>query len=493
MSTGLSVSRVVRATVNLTPTLAQFPNLSTCLLLGTSPVIDVTERLRSYNDITAVATDFGTTTEEYLAAVRWFAQSPQPLSLRVGRWVKTDSAGQLICGGLSVTHSALSYWTAIQTGSLTVSVDGSPVDITGLDFSGASSLNGVASVLNSHLPGAVCTYDAVRNRFVITSSTTGASSTISFMTAGGSGTDVSGAFAGLSSSSGAYRADGLVAETALEAVALFDDRFSAQWYGLVVPSGQDSDHLAVAAFIEASTNPHHYGVTTQESGVLVAGYTADIAHLFKAQGFENSSVQYSSTDAYAVMSYLARVLTTNWSANNSVITLMFKNEPGVTAENLSASQMDALLSKNCNVFVQYNNDTAIIQPGITPSGQFTDSVIGCAWLQGVIQTNVWNLLYGRTTKIPQTDDGMHVLATGIEAACMDGVKNGLLAPGVWNSGGFGQLKQGDFLTKGYYVYAPPLALQSESDRQARRSVAFQVAAKLGGAVHSADVAVLVNQ
>ncbi|MFX5157774.1 DUF3383 family protein, partial [Acinetobacter baumannii] len=67
------------------------------------------------------------------------------------------------------------------------------------------------------------------------------------------------------------------------------------------------------------------------------------------------------------------------------------------------------------------------------------------------------------------------------------------APGVWNSAGFGALKQGDTLAKGYYVYAPAIATQSQADREARKAVPFQVAAKEAGAIHTVDVLVTVNR
>ena len=73
------------------------------------------------------------------------------------------------------------------------------------------------------------------------------------------------------------------------------------------------------------------------------------------------------------------------------------------------------------------------------------------------------------------------------------MNNGYLAPGVWNSAGFGALNQGDTLSKGYYVYAPPISSQSTSDRQARKSVPFQVAALEAGAIHSVSLTVNVTR
>ena len=70
------------------------------------------------------------------------------------------------------------------------------------------------------------------------------------------------------------------------------------------------------------------------------------------------------------------------------------------------------------------------------------------------------------------------------------MNNGLVAPGLWNGGSIGQLAPGDTLTKGYYVYANPLNSQAQADREARKAPVIQVAAKLAGAIHFADV--LIN-
>jgi hypothetical protein len=55
------------------------------------------------------------------------------------------------------------------------------------------------------------------------------------------------------------------------------------------------------------------------------------------------------------------------------------------------------------------------------------------------------------------------------------------------------LKQGDFLAKGFYVYAPSVNLQSQADRAARKSVPIQVAFKLAGAVHTVDISITIQR
>src|SRR5581483_3847152 len=228
-------------------------SVNTALFLGSSTVIDTVQRLRSYATLAAVGQDFASNTPEYLAAALWFGQSPQPQSLYIGRWVQSASHGQLICGALG--NSTLAALEAVTSGGFTVTVDGgSAQHLSGLNFSGITNFNGAAAIISAALTGATCAYSATQNQFVITSSTTGTSSTVSFLSAPLSGTDISSLINGTNArGNGAYQAPGLAAETALAAVELFDTEFGSKWYGLVVLGAADSDHEAIAAYIEGDS------------------------------------------------------------------------------------------------------------------------------------------------------------------------------------------------------------------------------------------------
>lgn len=494
MISSLPISNIVAVSVQLTPAAAQAQSLRDLLILGTSAIIDTFERYRTYSSMAALALDFGTNTEEYKAALKWFSQSPQPTKLYVGRWVNAAAKGGLRCASLSASAQLLSNWTTITNGGFKISKDGAAeTNITGLNFSGATSLNGVAALITAGLTGITCVWNANFKRFEFESSTTGATSAIAFLNPPTSGTNIATQLGGSSGSSGAYLYQGQAAEAADTAVALYDNVLGQRWYGLNIPAAIDSDHLLVAAYIEAANNKHIYGLTTQAAGVLVAATTTDIASVMKAAGYRRTMVQFSSTDPNAVVSAMARILTTDFNGNATVITLKFKQEPGVTAENLNATQVAATQGKNANIFVLYNNDTAILQEGVMADGTFVDIVTGTDWLAVTIQTAIYNLLYTSTTKIPQTDQGMQILTSACEAVCIQAVLNGLLAPGVWNANGFGQLAQGDYLPKGFYIYSAKVATQNQSDRVARLAMPIQIAAKLAGAIHFANVAITVNQ
>lgn len=498
MALGLAVSDLVRVAITLTPQPAQQPNVNTLLVIGTSSVIDTSERMRKYTSITAVAADFGTTAPEYLAALPWFAQDPEPTEIFVGRWAKTPTAGRLVGGRVAIANQLITAWTSINNGSFSIIIGGVTLNVLNINLSAQTNLNGVASQIQAALlgvgapVGTTVVWDAAYQRFVIKTGSIGSGATISFASAATSGTDISVMLALRSTSSGAYAVNGMASETAIAAVQEMDNQFGSRWYSVSVLGASDADVLDIAAYIEADSPKHYQWVTTQEGGVVSSVDTTSLPYILKQAGYDKTGTQYSSTNPYAMLSAAGRILTTRWNAPDTTITLMYKREPGVVAELLNENQMAALLAKNCNVFVEYANDTAIFQPGVSASGQFIDTVIGADWFAGRLQTAIFNLLYTTPTKIPQTDAGMNMIKSVIERVCVEGVTNGWLAPGQWNSNGVGEINPGDYLPKGFYVYMPPIASQDQSDRANRISVPFTVLAKLAGAVHTVDVAVQVN-
>ncbi|PQL08956.1 DUF3383 family protein [Pantoea ananatis] len=89
MSQGLPVSNVVNVDVLLSPTAATGRNFGSLLILGTSTVIPVSERIRLYTSSSDIGSDFGTDSPEYQAALVYFSQSPAPTQVYIGRWAKT--------------------------------------------------------------------------------------------------------------------------------------------------------------------------------------------------------------------------------------------------------------------------------------------------------------------------------------------------------------------------------------------------------------------
>ena len=488
MALGLPVSSLINVNVNLQPLAAQTNNFNSLMIVGDSNVIDVGQRYRSYASISAVANDFGTSAPEYAAALLFFSQQPQPNQLYIGRWAQAATAGLLKGAILTSTQQALANFTAVTNGGVNFTINGTAKNLTGLNFSGATNLNGVASIITTALGSSgSCAWTG--SQFIVTSATTGASSTLGYAAAG-AGTDVSGLL-GLTQAAGATVVNGVVAESALAAVQALDS-LAINWYGVMfaTPDIVDADRLAVAAYIQATQ--HIFGVSTSNTAVLNAATTTDIASLLMSGGYTRTVVQYSQIP-YAIASLFGRAFTTDFTQSNSVITLAYKQEPDVNPEGLTSTQQAALIAKRCNYFASYSNGTAILMNGVMSGPAYFDEIQGTDALANAIQTNVYNLLYGTATKVPQTDEGEAQIVNVIEATLVSYVANGLLAPGTWTTTGFGTLNYGDLLPKGYYVYAPATALQAASARAARFSVPIQIAVKLAGAIQSANITINVNR
>lgn len=491
MSQGLNIGRLVRATVNLAPIAAARRGFGTLLVAGDSNVIGGTERLRAYTTLESVASDFGTLAPEYLAAQLYFGQSPRPQTLMVGRWLRTPTAAQLRGGILTPAEQAIATWTVITSGSFQITIDGVNRIVSGLNFSAQTNLNGVATIINASLVGGTVAWDGAR--FTVSSATTGVASALTFATPTGAGTDISARLK-LTSTLALAPSPGFAAETPVAAVAALSNA-SGLWYGLTFAAATmptADDIVSVAAFIEGATIRRTFGVTEIDTRVLDATFTTDLASRLSALAYKQTFVTYSE-NRFAAASLFGRAFSVNFSANRSTITLMYKQEPGIVAETLTETQANTLRTKRCNVFVNYNNNTAIIQYGVMSGQAYFDEVHGLDWFVDAIQNAMYNLLFQSKTKIPQTDSGQNELVNVASSVCAEAVNNGLVAPGTWNADGFGQLERGQFLTEGFYVYTPPIALQNQAIREQRIAPPIQIALKLAGAIHEIDVQVDVNR
>lgn len=599
----LPVSRLVRASVTLSPSAVTGRTFGTLLVCGDSDVINPVERFRTFSSLEAVTADFGVDAPETEAAQFYFGQTPKPTSMMIARWLRTASAAQNLGQILSASQQALSNFTSVTSGGFNITVDGVVKALTGLDFSAQTNLNGVAAVIDTALTGATVVWSG--SEFIVTSGTTGAgvrafgtisltgnpaaantvtiggttvtfvasaptgnqvligataaatalnlqaflaasvdaniaqatystvgtvttvtfgaigtggnsftlakvganitisgatlsggvaASAVTYATAPGSGTDIS-ALLGLTSDTSIALIPGFDAEEPVECVADMAN-LSSVWYGLMFAASTqptDDQNIEVADFVEGLSVVRLFGVTITNTNVLSSLVTTDLASRMEDAGYTQSFNQYSSQSPYVIASFFGRAFTVNFLAENSTITMMYKQEPLVIAEDLTETQANVLQAKRCNVFTRYVNDTSIIQYGVMSGDRWFDETFGLNWFQDAVQTALYNALYTSTTKIPQTDSGVNILTTEVAQVCEQSVANGLVAPGVWNAAGFGSLTQGQYLKTGYYIFAPSVALQSQADRDARKSPPIQVAIKLAGAIQEVDALISVNR
>lgn len=101
------------------------------------------------------------------------------------------TAAKLTCGA---NGGNLAAWQAVSDGEFKLDTDGTLHSITGVDTSGIAALTDILPILQAATAGLfTVSYDVLGDVFIFTSLTMGITSTISYLTAGAAGTDISGA------------------------------------------------------------------------------------------------------------------------------------------------------------------------------------------------------------------------------------------------------------------------------------------------------------
>lgn len=482
------VSKVVKVTILDSPTFPARKGFGILNIIGSSTKLPLGRRVSKYTTIDDVAKDFATTDEEYKAANIFFSQSPRPTDLVISRRLLAAAPGELLTGtGL---EQDINVWKAITTGAFKITLDGGAESaISAVNFSTAATLDDVATLLQTKLAaalaGTTCVYNSTYKQFIIKSPTTGASSSVSYLSAPASGVDITTLLKG-TAALGAISTAGKALETADASLSAIQD-IDQSWYGFAFTKEATEAELKLAA-AWAESRVKIFGYATNNSAVLVAATTTDIASYMKTQGYARTFGVWDDNDDYPQVSAMARAFTVNFNEQNSTLTLKFKILPGISPSTLTESQRLSIVGKNANYYTTFG-ESRMLAEGVMANGKFFDERHGLDWLQNAIETNVFGYLYTRTTKVPQTDKGVAQIVSQVESALREGVRNGLLAPGVWRGIDLGEIKSGDYLTKGFYVYAQSVDEQNQSDREARKAPPIQALCKGAGAIHFVDITV----
>lgn len=275
--------------------------------------------------------------------------------------------------------------------------------------------------------------------------------------------------------------------TALTACRAAND----QWYIAYIPGAGDSDHTAIAAYVETLTSPYTMYFLESADAAVLNNTGGNLFATLKGSNYQRTFGLYS-TSAHAVAGLMGYAMGQTTDLAGSAYTLFGKQIPGATVETLTTTQVNNITGNNGNVYVNYGNFYNITQDGKVFSGAWFDEIIYLDKLANEIQINVANLLY-QTPKVPQTEGGMAQLRTVISQACDQFVSIGFIAPGEWMGSNVLTLQTGTFLATGYMILSDALDAQSQGNRDARIAPNIYVCAKLAGAIQSVFIKIEVNR
>jgi hypothetical protein len=152
-------------------------------------------------DLQAFGQLVGTTSEEYLRAVKYFdyvsVKTRRPQLLQFARWQREATSASIY--GAYNKAAVLTAIQAITAGTIEFQFGSTTVTVNGIDFAAATTFADVASILetalnanaNVNLTTATVTYNAVQSRFeFVASSSQTTYETIGIVSQGGGNTDV---------------------------------------------------------------------------------------------------------------------------------------------------------------------------------------------------------------------------------------------------------------------------------------------------------------
>lgn len=471
----LPISDVVTVTVSAAAGAVAPATFNVGLIVGSSthiPSYGANSLVREYASLAEMSEDgFLTTDPEYIAAELYFSQSPTAPFVWVGRQDLTAIATAIPHSGNAGTGYVVGDQVTVVQGG------GSNGILTVTTVGGSGAVTGLAISIGNQGTGY-----AVANGLATT---------------GGSGTNLEVDITA-------------IGQTLLQAVQAIYQASAGDWYAFMCCGATDADHLALGAYSSANWQNVMY-VGSSATAAIVAGTAGNIALEMKAVK-DRALLSYNTAQAgsefpdnlYAAAAIVGLAMGLNTGAPASAFDLNLKSLNGVAPEQLTQTQITALLGtegnngQNCNSCVSYGPFIGYLVNGILSSGEWFDQILYRAMLVNLIQINVMNLLV-TSPKIPQTDAGEHQLIAAVQAACSSMAVLGYIGPGVWEGASIilaGQttpiLSNGQSLPNGYSVFAPSYATQSSGDRAARKAMPITAAIIESGAVNSVIVNVVVQ-
>jgi Protein of unknown function (DUF3383) len=378
-------------------------------------------------------TYFGTGSAEYLRALFYFGfiskliTSPKKISF--SRWADVASAARIY--GASRTYLVGSF-TAITTGSLRLTLGAYSADVTGLNFTSATTLSNIAAVLQTAIraitaggadwTGATVTYNATANRFELVGGAVGAAPIA--VTAASSGVPVA-ALLGWDAS-GVF-SPGVAAQEPVDAFATsvgLSDNFGTFAF---IPALTDVQVAAVAAQNDTYNVKFIYSVPVTVS--TAAAYYAAL------QGFSGVAATLAPlATEFPELAPAAVLAATDYSRRNSVQNYMFQ-QFALTPSVLDDTTATTLDNARTNYYGRTQTAGQFIdfyQRGVM-MGLATDPVdlnvyANEMWFKDAAGAQIMRLLLS-SSRVPANASGRAALTSTLGSVIEQAVFNGTISVG----------------------------------------------------------------
>ena len=426
----------------------------------------------------AVSGYFGGSSAEAAAAANYFAgfqnSNIKPGSILFAQFNNDAAVAAWLRGG-SLAAMTLAQLQAL-SGVLAVTVNGTLYTSGTINLSAATSFSNAATIIQAAFvtPPFTVTFDSVASAFIVTSTTTGAASTISF----GSGS-ISAALA-LSLATGAVNSQGADVTTAAAFMAGII-AITTNWASFVNLTDPDDGagntiKQAFAAWNNTQDNAYVYvawdtDITPTESTAA----TTSLGYILKQNQSSGTCPIYSADNTLA-MFVCGAIASLDFTEHNGRITFAFKSQAGLVASVTSQTAAANLMANGYNFYGAYataNDEFVFLYPGsVTGEFKWLDSYVDQIWLNNSFQLDLMTLMT-QAKSVPYAPPGY----AQVRAACMDTINAGLnfgafiggvplsslQASEVNNAAGLAIDQV--LSSQGWYLQILPAAAQTRANRQ----------------------------
>jgi hypothetical protein len=374
--------------------------------------------VQSFANTTDVSNFFGPTSPEASAANIYFLgfnnSTKKPGLMFFAQYPAANVAAYLRGGSLS--GMTLDQLKAL-SGTIIVTMDGAVKTSSAISLTAATSFSNAATIIAAAFTaGPAVTYNAQLNAFTFTSTTTGATSTMSVAT----GTLSAGLK--LTQALGAVTSQGAVAGVPAANMAAIT-AITQNWAAFTTIFEPDAaGKLAFSAWTNSQNNRYVYAGWDTDVQAATQGSTTSWGALLAAGNYSGSAPIYQSVDdAVFVLGTIASI---DFERTNGRITLAFKGQTGLTPTVTDATTANTLIANGYNFYGDYataNDKFQFFYPGqISGPFKWIDPYINQIWMNNGFQQALMTLLT-TVNSIPYNVAG----DTLIEAACMDPINAAL--------------------------------------------------------------------
>ncbi|MBQ0113343.1 MAG: DUF3383 family protein [Bacteroidales bacterium] len=383
--------------------------------------------------------------------------------------------------------SAVSSFKSVTDGSLNISVDGKSVSLANLNFSSVSNVNDIAKVISNATKA--CWVSVSSGKIKFSAKKVGADSAV-VLSSGTGGTDISASQYLNVSGGTTINGSNSSGEKLSAAIARVKEsvRFTGIIDNLMV---EDDEAKATSAYINSNDMIWVHAFCSIAD---IQGVATDIKSAGQKQ---TRCLVYTNGLADACLmaaAYAGRAFSVNFSGSATSQTMNLKTLVNVLPdEGITQTDYAAAKIAGCDLYVSYEGDSGVLSTG--GNGYF-DTIYENMALKFNAQVAVYNVLKTTGTKIPQTETGVSVLKDALAQVFIQFVRNGVLAPGKWNNAqtfGDPETFRENIAQQGWYIYSMPIAEQAQSEREQRIAPVIQGACKRAGAIHEADVLIIVEE